>query len=425
MNRILRIFILLSIFYSCSVIAQDFWQQTYESIDGTIQLLGINSKCVIFAKTNTGLSKSTDDGESWTEINTTGLPTLQSLAFNSEDHLFAGTWGYDMFRSTDNGDSWTQILLNAATSSCVASIVINSDDDIFAGYAHPAPTTFGVIYRSTDNGDTWQQTDSGITNPFIYSLTINSEDHIFAGTYGNGVYRSTDNGDSWTQVNNGLTNWYINDLAINSEDHIFAGTDPNPMGANMPGGVFRSTDNGESWKQVNNEMDNPDVRSLAINSENHIFARTADQGVYMSTNNGDSWETINSGLSNMSINSLVINSKDYVFAASGCYVYRSTKPTTNVNEMKRHASFSFHLNQNFPNPFNPSTIIGFDLLKASDVTLTIYNVRGEKIETLVREKLKAGHHQYTWNAARFACGVYIYQLKAGAYKQSKKLLLAK
>ena len=83
----------------------------------------------------------------------------------------------------------------------------------------------------------------------------------------------------------------------------------------------------------------------------------------------------------------------------------------------------YHLSQNYPNPFNPTTTIEFTLSYSDFVTLKIFNVLGEEIETLAAEKLSSGTHQYNWNAGGRASGVYFYRLEAGDFSQTKKLLL--
>jgi len=85
----------------------------------------------------------------------------------------------------------------------------------------------------------------------------------------------------------------------------------------------------------------------------------------------------------------------------------------------------FTLAQNYPNPFNPTTTIQFDLPKAVYVTLTIYNLMGQKITTLISGNYPAGRFVKTWDATEFAGGVYMYQLQAGTYKETKKLLFLK
>jgi hypothetical protein len=88
----------------------------------------------------------------------------------------------------------------------------------------------------------------------------------------------------------------------------------------------------------------------------------------------------------------------------------------------------FALFQNFPNPFNPTTTIEYDIPKNVYVELTIIDLLGRHVRTLVAEEKPAGHHQVTWNGLddagdRVASGVYLYRLTAEGYSETRKLLL--
>ena len=83
----------------------------------------------------------------------------------------------------------------------------------------------------------------------------------------------------------------------------------------------------------------------------------------------------------------------------------------------------FELSQNFPNPFNPTTIIRYEVPSLGKVFLTIYNIRGEKIDRLVSEEQLAGIHQITWDASNLASGIYLYHLQAGDFVQTRKMIL--
>jgi hypothetical protein len=85
----------------------------------------------------------------------------------------------------------------------------------------------------------------------------------------------------------------------------------------------------------------------------------------------------------------------------------------------------FNLNQNFPNPLNPTTTIGYQLPRDSEVELTIYDITGRKIETLVSENKYAGYHTVNWNASPYPSGIYLYRLKAGNFVETKKMVLIK
>ena len=87
---------------------------------------------------------------------------------------------------------------------------------------------------------------------------------------------------------------------------------------------------------------------------------------------------------------------------------------------------SCELHQNYPNPFNPSTVISWQLATGSSVNLSIYNLLGQKVCTLVSEKQKAGNHNVKWNAGDFPSGIYFYKLETDiGFSQTKKLMLIK
>ena len=88
----------------------------------------------------------------------------------------------------------------------------------------------------------------------------------------------------------------------------------------------------------------------------------------------------------------------------------------------------FGLSQNVPNPFNPQTTIAYQLPEASEVRLTVYNVAGQRIRTLVDETKEAGSYQVVWNGAdeagkSVAGGMYLYELRAGDFVQVQRMVL--
>ncbi len=94
-------------------------------------------------------------------------------------------------------------------------------------------------------------------------------------------------------------------------------------------------------------------------------------------------------------------------------------------EARNHQPTTFTLNQNYPNPFNPSTIISYYIPSGSHVTLTVYDILGRKVMTLVNEKQNPGGYEVTFNASDVASGVYFYRLQAGSFSQTRKLMVVK
>ncbi|HCI72448.1 MAG TPA: hypothetical protein DHV30_18385, partial [Balneola sp.] len=85
----------------------------------------------------------------------------------------------------------------------------------------------------------------------------------------------------------------------------------------------------------------------------------------------------------------------------------------------------FSLDQNYPNPFNPSTKISFSLEKAAPTQLVVYNMLGQKVATLVNERLNAGEHTFNFKADNLSSGIYIYRLQSASQSITKRMTLIK
>jgi photosystem II stability/assembly factor-like uncharacterized protein len=241
----------------------------------------------------------------------TGLMSqlIWSLVIDSlSGHIFAGTEDHGVFRSVNDGDDW--LAINAGlTATDVWSLVIDPEGDIFAG-------TYDGVFRSTNNGDSWTAINNGLGESSVRQLTVDAAGNVLAGT-GGGLFRSTDKGDSWTVTD--FTN-DVDRVAVNDSGHIFVGTETN--------GLFRSTDDGDTWDEINTGFDSSDGTILSIGidrSTGHIYTCCPGSAVvYHSTNNGDSWTGVPGGFP-YGVFSFEFSSTGHVLAATwDGGVYRST-----------------------------------------------------------------------------------------------------
>lgn len=255
----------------------------------------------VYASAGGGLYRSKDNGDSWVNL---AKGWFLSIAFNSRGHIFLGTNGSGIHRSTDDGVNWVQVD-HGFSSRVIHSLSINSNDEVFAGSDR--------IHRSLDYGNNWALI-GGLAYD-SYSLIANVNGAIFAGTNGYGIFRTTDEGDTWLQVNNGLTDLKVFALTVNAKGHVFAGTNT--------GNLYRSTDNGDSWTHIftirERGVIDPRASSLACNSSGYIFVGSASAGMWRSIDGGDSWVRIIPAASSY-FSSIIINSSEHVLAgASGYY----------------------------------------------------------------------------------------------------------
>jgi photosystem II stability/assembly factor-like uncharacterized protein len=401
-----------------------------------------------------GIYRSTDEGESWTQV---GLYVagVKKIAINSNDNIFTSVWGIS--RSTDLGMTWEPINNGLGNYDVRALIVKKSNGYLFAG-TNDSPN--GLIFRSTDNGESWARADNFPTGIAINGLAVglNGEIIATASGYHNLCQKSTDDGITWQDIKYGQEIG-CGKVAFNSAGDLFSAsyggglwklpTDDTTwidltsnVGSNWIYTFFigsndylytegkRSIDNGEIWTTIGNGSF---IYSFAENSQGHLFLGTNSygSGVYRSIDYGETLELINNGLpANIDINALAIDSDNYLYAGTGGKsMFKTTTSTITYVDDINFAPTSFSLEQNYPNPFNPNTIISYTLPNSGNITLKIYDVLGNEVETLVDVYKPAGSYEVEFNTSsisyHLSSGVYFYQLKAGNFVQTKKMLLIK
>lgn len=135
-------------------------------------------------------------------------------------------------------------------------------------------------------------------------------------------------------------------------------------------------------------------------------------------------------------NGTTTETQDYSFVdvnlQSGIYNYRLSQQDFNgthriVGELTVHFSVpeQFVLEQNYPNPFNPSTTINFSIPASGLVTLKVFNALGSEVATLVNEQKEPGSYQVEFEADNYSTGIYFYNLQAGNFVETRKMLLMK
>jgi hypothetical protein len=190
----------------------DSWTLAQSGIQGS-EILGltVDDSDYVYASSDwQGVYKSTDNGDSWFSI---GNPSQGGkLALNSIGDLFLASWGAGLWKLPASDTTWVNLTSNIG-ASWIWTMLIGSNDYIYVGNK-----------RSTDNGTAWEE----ILQPGPYPCYAeNSVGHIFMGTrsYGTGIWRSTDFGESWESINTNLPTLEIWSLAIDSDDYLYAGTD--------------------------------------------------------------------------------------------------------------------------------------------------------------------------------------------------------
>jgi len=103
----------------------------------------------------------------------------------------------------------------------------------------------------------------------------------------------------------------------------------------------------------------------------------------------------------------------------------NTNFKTLITENLDKLPLEFKINQNYPNPFNPSTLIKYSIPQRCHVTIRVFNSLGKEVATLENQTKEAGYYQVKFDGSKFSSGVYYYQITAGSFKRSNKMLLIK
>lgn len=361
-----------------------------------------------------GVYRSTNNGNSWYTVNN-GLPyliirDLTSLGTN----IYAAYQNNNLtqngiYYSTNNGDEWIYRwnTLNRYIN------VIKAKDSIFY---------IGLYYKSGDYG-LERSNDSGKTFMTVYSTALYNEgvwDVEFMNandvylTTGDNILRSTNYGNNWVSVYSGS----VYKLEI-SGNNIYGG-------GSYGTGVVMSSNNGQNWSSIG--MNDKNINSMAAYG-NYLFVNTYDSGIFMTNNNGTNWYNRNQGIPSpyiIGFNELFI-SDNYIFSAASSYGAwrRQLTDIISVKNISTVIPDKYLLEQNFPNPFNPRTVIRFKLSGYSNVQIKVYDADGREVQTLVNERLQPGTYETTFDGSGLSSGVYFYNMISEGYTETKKMVLVR
>ncbi len=426
-----------------------------------------------------GLTKTTDKGANWTNLNTTfsisqfyrmvSDPANTSIIFaglqdigicrtkNAADwvNTYTGDGGVTAFNtandnyvmasiqygasvlfSTNRGDSWLT-LASSGQGAWVCPLVSH-------------PTEEGIFYlgkarilKTTHSGGEWKLAElpgGGLPDGAINQLaTCKTSPNIIYATVGSKIYRSVDGAVTFTNITHNLPNRVISSVYCypdNSNDVLVT------FSGYGTGKVFRSNNEGNSWHDISANLPDAPVNDILIyqpteGQRTNILAVATDLGVFIKKDSTNSWVIMSGGLPNSPVmcfdhNPTLHKTRIATFGRGAWETSFGPEESPDVKKYTDEIPLQYNLYQNYPNPFNPSTEIRFGLLRSSFTKITIYDVSGKVVATPVNQNLDAGSYQVNFNAAGLSSGVYFYRIEvrqAGSstvsFVQSKKMILLK
>jgi ligand-binding sensor domain-containing protein len=381
------------------------------SASSTKGLAHSTSGLLYAATIGTGMHRSTDDGRTWHEVGT-GLANVEtySTAVSSGNTVYAGTFGDGVFRSDDDGMTWSRKANGMGNTEVYAFLTIGADT-VIAGCRNAG------VFITTDRGENWVPSNSGFpTYVTVHCLAKLDTMSIAAATSPGGVYISTDAGSHWQQRSNGLPTTEVRAVAAGSPTMLFAGTDGD--------GIFRSTDAGDTWQLAEVAQENI-VHAILSTPDGRLFMG-GNNGAHLSTDNGDSWTDIVTGMNSTVVKCFDISPSGTLLAGTeGTGVFYSANPVSVREQTAGTLPSTPYLAHNYPNPFNPTTVVRYQLPAASEVKLVVCDLLGREVGVLVNEKKGPGTYEVTLDGSGLASGVYFCRLTAGNYVQSRKMIVVR
>lgn len=369
--------------------------------------------------------------------------TIRGIEPLADGTLIAVTDADSIYSSADSGKSWRGV--SAAWSRFMKQ---SNDSTVYSG-------AFSGMIKSRDSGRTWETLDINV-EPFYISCFDIGEDNrtICAGSSTGDVFISRDGGSSFKQVKTG--NYVFTDAVKILKDYsiliqldtLFLTKDmgktfipvlqndlphAKDIAQNKDGLIFLASyyDIYKSadclhWEAVKRPPQ--EIQYLRFDPYDNLYVVCNEGGVSRSSDNGNSWESVTPTILNTFIWSFALCKDGTLYAGSqdqGLYSFKTTFRNKDDKKPEEELPNSYYLSDNFPNPFNNETKLRFEIHRNSFVTITIYDILGRKLETVVSELYPAGMHTVKWNASRYSSGVYQAVFKADNYISVKKMILIK
>ena len=426
MNKIISI-VFFSLILTGYVFSQ--WENVYTNNTWSNGASLFVHNNILFQNLGAKTLRLEDDVTTWTDISSSFPTDLVLNIFSFKNNVYAvmpsvlGQTNYSIFVSTDNGITWTEkSKIDEVSNGAILSLT--SDGNNFFAVSNRKS-----IYKSTDEGSTWNEQEinySGISQILSFAAVENT---YLATDQGVGCIFSLDAGLSCAPKNVTTIISLIYKL----------GTDIWGIGAGFSG-IFK-------FNTVSNEWENnfiPSAFSMPISigaNGTQLISSFADfltggRKYFSSNDKGNTWielTTDSIGIKNDITSRYSVTANDsYYFANSWIYangvitysIFKLPLQVTAIND-KMELPTAFQLNQNYPNPFNPTTTISFSVIKSAEYNLSIYDLLGQKVKTLVEGQLNAGSYKFEFDANYFSSGTYLYTLKGESSQITKKMILIK
>ena len=443
-------FVLLFLIFNYSLlIAQNGWVLQQSNIPLDLYDVRFVNNMTGFAVGDSGrVLKTTNGGELWSYqiLQQFSTQPVKAVFFINESTGWitggnaSGIYSsLKIFKTTNGGIDWFSLYPGGGGEAGHDICFVNENTGFCGcGVYGNFVTEAGAILKTTDGGINWL----GVTPSNYYSFIFKQVSFYnlnigwVYGYYGDDIghvikviLKTSNSGASWIEQ-------YRDTLSIYEIYSLFVVDSLQVWGATQNGMILKTTNGGTNWILQSSGTGRGLKSIFFINSNTGWIAgyRYPDStNISKTTNGGINWFNVRNTYTNV-LTSIWFNDALTGYAvgwkypaAYGVILKTTTGGVTFTKEFAQIIPHDFTLYQNYPNPFNPVTKIKFDIAAntVGQTFLSVFDITGREIQTLVNEKLYPGSYEVTFDGSNFASGVYFYQLRTGDFVETKTMLLIK
>ena len=354
------------------------------------------------------LSRTTDGGATWTNLPTRPVNTLYGVSATDSLHCWCIGSGA-VYRTTDGGATWETSFLTVAGGGRLYAL------QMLSGTTGWITGAGGTLYKTTNGGDNWTLVSSG-TSRVVRGISFSNPSYGWLAGEGGTIGQTTDGGNNWTI-------WTFSDtLAF----HAITFTDSlNGYAVGRYGRAYRTTNGGALWlpRAIPTRSH---LNAVAFSGRDTGWVAGDEGTILRTTDAGTTWTGSLSGTMQNLKGIAVVDGQTQWIAGNAGTALRSPilLPTSVPGNIDGLAS-SFSLAQNFPNPFNPSSAIRYQISEFTNVRLAVYDLLGREVALLVGEMKQAGTYTVRFDATGLASGMYLYRLIAGSFVETRNMIVLK
>lgn len=364
-------------------------------------------------------------GNEWEYVSQAGKNYAGDICFLPNNTGFILKENRHIVKTTNFGHTWQTVLtpVNPYSRNLVGGIDFG---DLNNGYAWFSLNDYGnyYVYKTSDGGDSWSEIKYFDGPGYISGrpVAFDADNVVLLGP-DLWTQRTTDGGVTWNPATlNNFSSWFNNkdfkDVAQIDENRAVA------VGEKF---ICITTDKGATWNYVNHGITDPDsiFYRIAFSSDTLGYVVLYNGSIIKTTDFGVTWSKDETYLDQYYFFSIALNDSGKLFLGTSTGYILGEETSTGIDDPI--TVNDFYLEQNYPNPFNPETIIKYSLSNEQLVSLKIFDVLGNEMMTLIHDRQQRGIHYVKFIPSEYnlSSGIYFYQLRAGNFVQTRKMMLLK